>query len=153
MRQPPIYTSWIITCHSAEAAQKVRSWLSGRIQLNRVIVDTVRTYPDGVETVEEVPHRLGDYFAAIRMEPVSAKSTSSIRLCFRKLPQAGRYWKDLMVRILEETKTAPEVASVALDFKGDDEPRPTANPAIMPNGTRQSESQVVIGDQRSNSDP
>lgn len=65
MRNPPIYTSWIITCHSSQGVQTVRSWLVDRIQLGRVITDTARTYPDGVEQVQVVPHRLGDYFAAI----------------------------------------------------------------------------------------
>src|SRR5688500_9049470 len=115
MRQSPIYTSWIITCHSPQQAQSTQSWLSEHIRLDRVIVDTVRTYPERVERVEEVPHRLGDYFAAIEVLPVPEASPSSFRLRFRKLPQAGRFWKDLMVRILEEIKAAPGVTSVALD--------------------------------------
>ncbi len=147
MRQPPLYTSWIITCHSAEETQRVRNWLTGRIQVNRVIVDTVRTVPDGVEQVKEVPHRLGDYFAALEMEPVSATSPSSIRLLFRKLPQAGRYWKDLMVSILEEIKATPGVAAVALDHKGDEESRPPAGPAIMANAASRSESERVRGEE------
>ncbi len=148
MRQPPIYTSWIITCRSPQEAQTVQSWLSERIQLDRVITDTVRTYPEGVEQVEEVPHRLGDYFAAIGMLPVSEAFPSSFRLVFRKLPQAGRYWKDLMVSILEEIKAVPEVTSVALDYKGDEDARPIANPAAMPNGTSKSDSELFVGEEK-----
>jgi hypothetical protein len=122
MRQPPTYTSWKITCHSPEEAQALQQWLSSRIDLGRVLTDTVRVTPDGVEQVQTVRHRLGDYFVAIRLLPESQADPASFRLVFHRRPEAGRFWKDLMVNILQEIETTPEKASIVLDSKGETEP-------------------------------
>src|SRR5205085_316020 len=100
MRQPPTYTVWKITCHSPVEVQALQQWLSSRIDLERVWTDTVRVSPNGVEQVQTVPHRLGDYFATIRMLPDSQANPSSFRLVFHRQPEAERFWKDLMVNIL-----------------------------------------------------
>jgi hypothetical protein len=123
MRQQ-LYTSWMVTCPSPESARALQLWLSEHIDADRVIVSTTRTWPGGVEHVQTVPHRLGDYFAAIRLLP--AGDPTSFRLVFQRLPSAGRYWKDLMVKILEETKEAPEQAEITLDYKGDEDPVATS---------------------------
>ena len=66
-----------------EKVGKTRQWLSSRIDLDRVLMDTVRVTPNGVEQVQTVHHRLGDYFAATRLLPdaqaSSAFSTDSRR--------------------------------------------------------------------------
>src|SRR5687767_8965992 len=86
--------------------------------------DSVRTVPNGEEQVREVPHRLGDYFAEIRTLPASRDSPESFRLVFCRRPDAGRFWKDLMVNVLEQIRTAPQKATVELESKADvDEPR------------------------------
>ena len=118
MRQPPTYTSWKITCHSSEEAQALQQWLSCRIDLDRVLMDTVRLIPNGVEQVQTARHRLGDYFAAIRMLPDSQANPASFRLVFHRRPEAGRFWKDLMVNILQEIETTPQKTSIDLDSKG-----------------------------------
>lgn len=122
MRQPPIYTSWKISCHSPDEAQALQQWLSSRIDLDRVITDTVRTSTNGVEQVQAVRHKLGDYFAAISMRPNSKAIPAVFRLIFQRRPDAGRFWKDLMVNVLQEIESAPQIASVELDSKGDREP-------------------------------
>jgi hypothetical protein len=122
MSQPPTYTSWRITCHSSEEAQALQKWLSSRIQLDRVLTDTVRAIPNGVEQVQTLPHRLGDYFASIGMLPDSQANPASFRLVFQRRPEADRFWKDLMVNILQEIETAPQKASIVLDSKGEKEP-------------------------------
>ena len=122
MRQPPTYTVWKITCRSSEEAEALRQWLSGRIDLDRVWTDAVRVAPDGVEQVQMVPHRLGDYFAAIRLLLDTLANPASFRLVFHRRPEAGRFWKDLMVNILQEIETGPQKASIALDAKGETEP-------------------------------
>src|SRR6266542_5026607 len=124
MRQPPTCTAWKITCHSSEEAQALQQWLSSRIDLDRVLTDTVRVTPNGVEQVQTVRHRLGDYFAAIRTLPDSQANPASFRLVFHRRPEAGRFWKDLMVNILQEIETTPQKASIALDWKGEMEPIP-----------------------------
>ena len=130
MHQPPAYTSWKITCHSPEEAQALQQWLSSRIDLDRVLTDTVHVTPSGLEQVQLVPHRLGDYFASIRMLPDSQANPASFRLVFHRRPEAGRFWKDLMVNILQEMETTPQKASIVLDSKGEAEPlTPTTGPS------------------------
>jgi hypothetical protein len=122
MRQPPTYTSWKITCHSSEEAQALQQWLSSRIDLDRVLTDTVCVTPDGVEQVQTVRHRLGDYFAGIRVLPDTQANPASFRLVFHRRPEARRFWKDLMVNIVQEIETTPQKASIVLDSKGATEP-------------------------------
>src|SRR5262249_49322602 len=95
MQQPPNHTIWKVTCHSSEQAQALQTWLSSRIDLDRVLADTARVTPNGVTQVQTVPHRLGDYFAAIRILPDSRADSTSFLLEFHKRPEAGRFWKDL----------------------------------------------------------
>ena len=122
MRKPPTYTSWKITCRSSEEAQALQHWLSSRIDLDRVLSDTVCVTPNGVEQAQTVRHRLGDYFAGIRMLPDSQANPASFRLVFHRRPQASRFWKDLMVNIVQEIETTPQKASIVLDSKGAKEP-------------------------------
>ena len=82
MRQPPTYTSWKITSQSPEDAQALQQWLSSRIDLDRVLTDTVRASSNGVEQAQTVPHRLGDYFADIRTLPDGQANPASFRLVF-----------------------------------------------------------------------
>jgi hypothetical protein len=76
-----IYTSWTITCHSPEEAQSLKRWLSGRIDLDRVLTATVHTYPNAVEQEEPIPHYLGDYFADIQI--LLTLTPSAFRLVFQ----------------------------------------------------------------------
>jgi hypothetical protein len=122
MSQSPTYNSWKITCQSSEEAQALQQWLSSRIQLDRVLTDTVRVIPNGVEQVQTVRHRLGDYFASLRTLPDSQANPASFRLVFEKRPEAGRFWKDLMVNILQEIEATPQKATIELDSKGEKEP-------------------------------
>src|SRR5438128_1671158 len=126
MRQPPAYTSWKITCHSPDDSRALQQWLSSRIDLDRVFTDTVRAVPDGVEQVQTVRHRLGDYFADIAMLPDPQATPASFRLVFHKRPDAGRFWKDLMVNILQEIETTPQKASIEVESKTN---RESATPA------------------------
>jgi hypothetical protein len=122
MNQPPTYSSWKITCHSSEEAQALRQWLSSLIKLDRVLTDTVRVIPNCVEQVQTVRHRLGDYFASIRILPDSQANPASFLLVFHRRPEAGRFWKDLMVNILQEIEASPQKATIELDSKGEKEP-------------------------------
>lgn len=116
MRETPICTSWKITCGSAKDALALQEWLSSRIAPDRIMTDMVRTMPNGVEQVQTVGHRLGDYFAEIRLV---AEGAASCRLVFQRKPEAERFWKDLMVNILQEIESAPQKSSIAIESKGD----------------------------------
>jgi len=122
MRQPQLYTSWLITCHSPEESQTLQRWLADRIDLNRVLFDMIRSGQNGGEQVESIPHRLGDYFAAIQVLPPPTKQPSSFRLVFHRLSAASRFWKDLMVNLIREIEATSEEKSIQLDYKGDEEP-------------------------------
>jgi hypothetical protein len=117
MRQPPASTSWRITCQSPEDAQALKQWLAIRIDLDRILTDTARVQPNGVEQVQTMQHRLGDYFADIRMLPDSQAPPASFRLVFQNRPEAGRFWKDLMVNILQEVEKGPQKASIEAESK------------------------------------
>ena len=119
MREPPTYTVWKITCRSSAETLALQQWLSSRIDLERVVTDTVRVTPNGVEQVQTVRHRFGDYFADIRMLPDSQSNPASFRLVFHRRPEAGRFWKDLMVNILQEIESTPQKASIDLESKGE----------------------------------
>lgn len=119
MHREPALTIWKITCRSSEEAKAVEGWLSSQIDLNRAIVDTIRTAPNGVEKVEAVPHRLGDYFARIRVLPNCTNDSRCLKLGFERRADAGRFWKDLMVSILQEIEDSPQKPSVAFDSKGE----------------------------------
>ncbi len=86
------------------------------------MTDTVHTLANGKDHIRPVPHRLGDYFADIRILPTIPATHTSFRLVFQKLPEAGRFWKDLMVNIIQEIEKSAENASISLDYKGDEEP-------------------------------
>lgn len=111
------FTSWKITCRSREEVRSLEKWLSSHIDLNRTIFDTMRTSPDGVEQVEAVRHRLGDYFAAIRVLPERADDPQCLWLGFERRAGAGRFWKDLMVNILQEIEGSPQKPSIERDSK------------------------------------
>lgn len=119
MRQPPTYTTWIITCHSSEEAQALQQWLSSRIDLDRVLLDTVRVTPHGAEQVQHMRHRLGDYFAAIRVVPDVQGNPAAFRVVFQRQLEAGRFWKDLMVNILQEIEATQQTPAISLESKGE----------------------------------
>ena len=108
----PINTTWKVTCRSPEEARALQNWIAVRTDSDRVLTDTVRTTPNGVEHLQTVPHRLGDYFENIRTQADSPLDEASFQLTFQRLPTAGRYWKDLMVNILREIKSAPPTVSI-----------------------------------------
>ncbi|HQU41598.1 MAG: hypothetical protein B7Z73_01815 [Planctomycetia bacterium 21-64-5] len=121
MHPVPPYIMWKITCRSCDEAKLLERWLSSRIDLDRTLVDTVHTMPNGVEHVNSVPRRLGDYFTAIRVLPGVDANANSFRLRFERRPNAARFWKDLMVSVLQEIEASPEKPTVAVDSKGEPE--------------------------------
>jgi hypothetical protein len=121
MPDAPLFTSWLIRCRDANAAAQLGRRLTDQIHLDRIIEDVVRTAPGGVENRQVVAHRLGDYFAAIRVLPVAGDATAS-RLVFERRPDAGRFWKDLMVSVVQQAEKAAETTALALDYKGDHPP-------------------------------
>jgi hypothetical protein len=121
MRHDPIFTSWFVHCSSPEEAQRLRDFLSDRITQDTTIENTVRACPDGVETQRIEQHRLGDYFADIRLLPGPADATTIFRILFERRPEAGRFWKDLIVRILRSLHQVSTEVTTTLDYRGDED--------------------------------
>lgn len=119
MHLVPPYTVWKITCRSCEEAEALGEWLASRIDLDRTLVDITRSAPNGVEHVQTARYRLGDYFAAIRVLPDARIGPSSMRLGFERRADADRFWKDLMVNILQEVEATPQKPSVVFESKGE----------------------------------
>ena len=95
----------------------MHAWLGERIDLDRVIVDHVRSSG----TSRDVAHRLGDYFAAIQLLP-GLPNGPSLRLVFHRRPDAGRFWKDVMVNLLDEVAKASQEVFIELDSKSEEKP-------------------------------
>jgi hypothetical protein len=119
MKAPPIFTTWLVSCHSPAERVALQARLTDRINLDRVLVDEIHSFPEGVEQVESVRHRLGDYFEGIFHLGATPGADREFRLVFQRRPDVGRFWKDLMVNLLTEIRAAPETKTVTLDSKSD----------------------------------
>src|SRR4051794_2161442 len=122
MRQPQTSTTWTIRCRSAAECVALREWLSDRLSLDRVVVQTLQTWPGAVEHRATVSHRLGDYFSAIHLQSESGNGSTSLVLVFQRRPDAGRYWKDLMVNVLQEIQASSLQPVIELKSKSEKEP-------------------------------
>jgi hypothetical protein len=119
MRNDPLVLIWLVRCPSPEASRRLKEWLSSATAPDTTFVDEVRSFPDDREECSPQSHRLGDYFASIRVLPGPKENDASFRLEFQRRPDAGRPWKDLMVRILEGLRgLAPDTTTV-LEYRGD----------------------------------
>jgi hypothetical protein len=117
MRHDPLFTLWAIECRTPEACRHLTGRLAGEVGQEATLTDEIRSSPGGVETVRRETHRLGDYFVAVRVLP--SEAPASFRLLFHRRPDAGRFWRDYMVRILQGLRAE---ATATLEYRGDEEP-------------------------------
>ncbi len=122
MRYDPTFLCWLVRCSSPEKAYRLQDWLAPRITLDTVLANVIRSYPEGVEAERVEHHRLGDYFQEIRILPGSPEVPSVFRVVFHRRPDAGRFWKDLMVRIVVSLQKQPWQATTELEYKGEQDP-------------------------------
>lgn len=120
MRHDPLFTLWSVQCRSSHDCDRLRQWLAEAVTLDSTFTDEARAFPDGVEVCRREQHRLGDYFQSVRVLPSS--EPNSFRVLFQRHPTAGRFWKDLMVRILESVRREAG-ATTTLEYRGDVEPQ------------------------------
>jgi len=118
MRNDPLYFSWLIQCESEDDARRVKQVIEAVPIVQRTFEDAVRTFPAGVETRQTNKHFVGDYFAGVDVLPAS--SPSSFRLVFQRKPDTGRYWKDVMMKVLRTVQDGPAKVRIALDYRGDE---------------------------------
>lgn len=74
MRIAPVYTAWKITCRSDDDAHAIKTRLANLIELDRVLTETRRVAPGGVEQVQGVRHnqrllRVNTHFARYTGQP------------------------------------------------------------------------------------
>jgi hypothetical protein len=122
MRYDPLFLVWAINCSSSEDCRRLQRWLPGQITPEAVFVDEVRAFPGGIETRCPEPYRLGDFFESIQMLPAAEQTPTSFRLLFHRRPAAQRFWKDLMVRILQKVRDEAAQTTTTLEYRGDVEP-------------------------------
>ena len=87
-----------------------------------MVENVIHACPDGVEMQRIAQHRLGDYFNEVHLLPGPPEDSAVFRLLFHRRSDAGRFWKDLMVRILRSLGQASADATVNLDYRGDEDP-------------------------------
>src|SRR5438128_1439352 len=99
MRHDPLFVLWTVHCATPEDSRKVQQWLQREISAETTLVDEVRSRPDGVEVCRQESYRLGDYFESVRVVPSPCQHPSHFGLLFQRRPDAGRFWKDFMVKL------------------------------------------------------
>jgi hypothetical protein len=122
MRYDPTFLSWLVPCSSPEEARRLQDWLAERVTLVTVMENVIRGYPEGEESDRVEYHRLGDYFEEIRVFPGSPDLPSVFRVVFHRRPDAGRFWKDLMVRNLVSLQKLLSDTKITLDYRGEEDP-------------------------------
>jgi hypothetical protein len=124
MRNDPLYFVWLIQGESEKDACAAKQAIEAAPVVQRTVEDVVRAIPAGVEVQLANKHPVGDYFAKVDVLPAS--SPSSFRLAFNRKPTAGRYWKDVMTKVLRTVQQGPARMGIALDYRDDE--RPSATP-------------------------
>jgi hypothetical protein len=122
MRHDPLFLLWVVNCPSPEDSCRLQHWLQTAVSADTTFVDEVRAWPDGFEVHAREPHRLGDYFESVRVVPVAGAVPSSFGLLFHRRPDAGRFWKDFMARLLQSLRNAAAETTTTLAYRGDEEP-------------------------------
>jgi hypothetical protein len=122
MRHDPLYSVWIVNCPSPEESRRLQDQLTRELHPDTTFVNEVRTFPGGVEMCQREPHRLGDYFESVRVLPATGQQPASFRLLFRRRPNAGRFWKDLMAMVLHKVRSETPPTTTTLEYRGDEDP-------------------------------
>ena len=89
--------TYVVSSESSEKLRHARQLAAGKASLDSLCTE-VATAKDRIITSD---HRIGDYFSAVQ---VADNGPSSFRLVFVPIPNADRYWKDLVVTILKSIR-------------------------------------------------
>jgi len=122
-RHDPLFTSWLVKCPSAEESQRLQQRLRTGLDPDMTYEDVVRASPEGAPLSSAIPHRLGDYFSDIRLLPGEQAGPAAFRVVFHRRADARPFWKDLMVRTLQEIRKSSPDATTTLEYRGDEEPQ------------------------------
>jgi hypothetical protein len=122
MRNDPLFIAWTVQSESPEAATRARDALRVKGDQDAVLVDFVI----GAGVTREVPYRVGDFFEEVRIIPSSLEDANTFQVLFHRLPTAGRFWKDVMMFLLDAARKAAGGVSITLAYRGDDYPYPVS---------------------------
>jgi hypothetical protein len=126
VRHDPLFLLWAVDCPTPADCSKAHAAVEAWADPDMVYRDVAVSRPGGVESRREEAHRLGDYFSAVELLP--GRSSASFRVLFRRRPDAGQFWKDLMALALESAREAAPGARTSLEYRGDDEPTDRITP-------------------------
>ena len=119
MRHDPIFTLWAVHCPSAEVVSRLRPEVEKLTHCDAIFTDAAETQPMGVVSVNRTPHRVGDNFTGVRILPPTPEEPVTFRILFVRRPEAGRYWKDVMVRTLKTLRDLEPDISTEMKYRGD----------------------------------
>jgi hypothetical protein len=117
MPHDPLFTSWLVECPSAEESQRLQHWLRTAIRLDTTYEDIVRPSPEGAASSVTRVYLLGDYFTDIRLLPGEPTRPLAFRIVFSRRSEAGQFWKDLMVRTLQEVRKSSPDTTTTLEYQ------------------------------------
>jgi hypothetical protein len=121
MRHDPLFLLWAIDCRSPEDCRRLQQWLPLEITPEATFTDEVLAFPAGTEDRRQEPHRLGDYFESVQVLPSAKRTPTFFHLLFRRRPAAKRFWKDLMVLVLQKVRKEAAQTTTTLEYQGDEE--------------------------------
>src|SRR5262245_18480426 len=113
MHNGPVEISWDVHCPGAAVAEAVRELLRHEADLNAVQKASLT----GGGTTTETSHRLGDYFQAIRVGPGAPTELHSLRDVFQRSPNAGRWWRDMMTRVLKSVSQVHPGITITMAYR------------------------------------
>lgn len=122
MRRDPLFLLWTVRCPSPEDCRRLQSWLAPLVAPEATFVDEVRVFTEEGEATRREPHRLGEYFESVQVLSAGESSPAAFRLVFRRRAEASRFWKDMMVRLLQKVRDEAAGTTTTLDYQGDEEP-------------------------------
>lgn len=115
MRYDPVFLAYTVTSPTREDSRKIQEKLRKQIGPDSVMVDT-RISAEGTEKIH---HRIGDYFEEILLFSELEENPQQFRLVFHRHPRAGRFWKDIMVRLVRALETGDPKVAISMDYQGD----------------------------------
>lgn len=89
--------TFVVSSESSEKLRLAKQLVAGKTQADSVLADIGRAN----DRVYVEQHRLGDYFSSVR---VADSSPTSFEVVFEPRPNADRYWKDLVVKIIGDIR-------------------------------------------------
>jgi hypothetical protein len=116
MRRDPIFLVFDVRCPSPDEAAKVEAMIRRLGRRDAIHTDAVT----GDGKTAEVSHRIGDFFEDVLVFPRVGEDTRALRVVFHRRPDAGRFWKDLMVWIVRAMEQRDPSPSVTLVYQGDE---------------------------------